>query len=229
MTIEDKQLEAIVKKARRKNYRKHIFTMLLMLVLFVGAPLTLYLRYYNYGPFQGNKVAGVPDNHLVQSENDTGLGSLLFDYGSHLTFNTKATSLTVYIDTYHFGERVGHDLAASMEYTKDNEMNGYFNFGIPKGEGKLYAELFSNGAMSSTITDLTQYDYPTTDEKSPLPFGGVLSIENNQVEIQKKKEIPLLYLASGDDLKIYADLKHNMAQENLKTLEHVFYIYMIVA
>lgn len=228
MTIEDKQLAAIVKKARRKNNRKHILTVLLMLILFVGAPLTLYLRHYNYGPFQGNKVAGVPDNHLVQSENDNGLSSLLFDYGSHLTFNTNTTSMTVYIDTYHFGERVGHDLAASMEYTKDNAMNGYLNFGIPKGEGKLYTELFSNGAMSSTVLDLTQYDYPTADEEFPLPFGGVLSIENDQIEIQKKQDIPLLYLANGNDLKIYEDFENNIAQDNLQTLERVFYIYMIV-
>ncbi|OTN77540.1 hypothetical protein A5886_002640 [Enterococcus sp. 8G7_MSG3316] len=184
MTIEDKQLAAIVKKARCKNNRKHILTVLLMLILFVGAPLTLYLRYYNYGPFQGNKVVGVPDNHLVQSENDNGLSSLLFDYGSHLTFNTNATSMTVYIDTYHFGERVGHDL--------------------------------------------TQYDYPTADEEFPLPFGGVLSIENDQIEIQKKQDIPLLYLANGNDLKIYEDFENNIAQDNLQTLERVFYIYMIV-
>lgn len=228
MTLEDKELAAIVKKARRKNNRKIMFTIIFSLILFIGVPLTWYLRYYNYGPFQGDKMAGVPDNHLIQSENDNGLSSLLFDYGSHLMFNTHATSITVFVDTYHFGDRVGHDSAASLTYEKDVDLSGYMNIGFPKGEGKLLTEIFSKGAKSSAITDLTQYGYPTEDEEASPSFGGVISIENNQVKIQKKQEIPLFYLASGDALKIYDDFKLNIAQENLKTLDLVFYIYALV-
>ena len=143
-------------------------------------------------------------------------------------FHTHATSIRVFVDTDRLGDRVGHDSAASLTYEKDVDLSGYMNIGFPKGEGKLLTEIFSKGAKSSAITDLTQYGYPTEDEEASPPFGGVISIENNQVKIQKKQEIPLFYLASGDALKIYDDFKLNIAHENLKASDLVFYIYALV-
>jgi hypothetical protein len=212
------------KKFKRKNLRT-ILAFLLSLFSILIISLGIYLNHYNYWPFQNNKVAGVPDNQLVQVDNQADLSSLLFAYGSQLKFNTTATSLTVYFDHYRNGELNAHENVASLEYDQETSLNGYLNLGISKENNQLLIDLFSNGAMSQTTTDLADYDFPLNKDVRQL--GGVLTIENGKVNLQENKKIPLLYLAEGNEgLKIYDDMENNLATENLKTLSNAYVIYL---
>lgn len=205
--------------------RKPKRLVLILLPTLVVVVLGLFLNHFNYWPFQGSKIAGVHDGQLVQLENKPDLTSLLLAYGSQLKFNTTATSLTVYFDHYRKGELNTHDSVASLTYEQDVSISGYLNFGIAEGQNHLLVKLFSNGAMSQTVTDLSDYDFPLTQEDRQ--FGAVTTIKNGKVKLEKNKKIPLLYLAEGNDgLKIYDDMANNLAPDNLKTLPNAYLIYL---
>jgi hypothetical protein len=204
---------------------KHLIFILVptLIVLVLG----LFLNHFNYWPFQGDKVAGVPDDQLVQLENGQDLTSLLLAYGSQLKFNTTATSLTVYFDHYRKGELSTHESVASLTYEQDVSISGYLNFGIAEGQNHLLVKLFSKGAMSQTVTDLSDYDFPLGQDNRQ--FSAVTSIENGKVKLEKNKKTPLLYLAEGTDGgKIYAEMANNLAPENLKTLPNAYLLYLII-
>ncbi|MCO5475802.1 hypothetical protein [Enterococcus gallinarum] len=204
--------------------KRLVFILLPTLIVVV---LGLFLNHFNYWPFQGSKIAGVPDGQLVQLENEPDLTSLLLAYGSQLKFNTTATSLTVYFDHYRKGELSAHESVASLTYEQDVSISGYLNFGIAEGQNHLLVKLFSNGAMSQTVTDLSDYDFPLTQEDRQ--FGAVTTIKNGKVKLEKNKKVPLLYLAEGNDgLKIYDDMANNLAPDNLKTLPNAYLIYLII-
>lgn len=205
--------------------RKPKRLVLILLPTLVVVVLGLFLNHFNYWPFQGSKITGVPDGQLVQLENKPDLTGLLLAYGSQLKFNTAATSLTVYFDHYRKGELNTHDSVASLTYEQDVSISGYLNFGIAEGQNHLLVKLFSNGAMSQTVTDLSDYDFPLTQEDRQ--FGAVTTIKNGKVKLEKNKKIPLLYLAEGNDgLKIYDDMANNLAPDNLKTLPNAYLIYL---
>jgi len=112
-----------------------------------------------------------------------------------------------------------------LTYEQDVSISGYLNFGIAEGQNHLLVKLFSNGAMSQTVTDLSDYDFPLTQEDRQ--FGAVTTIKNGKVKLEKNKKIPLLYLAEGNDgLKIYDDMANNLAPDNLKTLPNAYLIYL---
>ncbi len=228
MTIKDQEFKKIVKKARLKNTRRTIVIAVLSLFVLIGLPGGLYLNYYNYGPFRGEKIAGVPDNHLVQVENQMDLSRLLFDFGSQLKFNTQAQAMTVYFDHYHKGEKTTHKLIASLMTDTKSNYNGYLTIGISKGEKKLLVNLSSNGGASETTTDLTAFQYISLGEDKDLPGGAIYHIEEDPLEIKKNVEIPLIYIAQGGDLKLYDVMENNLSEENLKSIEKVYYIYLIV-
>lgn len=214
------------KPPTHKSHKPKYFVFILLPILIVVA-LGLFLNHFNYWPFQGNKVAGVPDDQIVQIENKQNLTSLLLAYGSQLKFNSTATSLTVYFDHYHKGELSAHETVASLGYEQDVSINGYLNFGISKGQNQLLVDLFSNGAMSQTVTDLSDYDFPIAQEDRQ--FGAVTTIKNGKVTLEKNKKILLFYLAEGNDgLKMYNELANNLATDNLKTLQNAYLIYLII-
>jgi|GEM_PF-456353 len=193
MAIKEQDFKKIVKKARLKNTRRTIVIAVLSLFVLIGLPGGLYLNYYNYGPFRGEKIAGVPDNHLVQVENQMDLSRLLFDFGSQLKFNTQAQAMTVYFDHYHKGEKTTHKLIASLMTDTKSNYNGYLTIGISKGEKKLLVNLSSNGGASETTTDLTAFQYISLGEDKDLPGGAIYHIEEDPLEIKKNVEIPLIY------------------------------------
>ena len=51
--------------------RKPKRLVLILLPTLVVVVLGLFLNHFNYWPFQGSKIAGVPDGQLVQLENKT--------------------------------------------------------------------------------------------------------------------------------------------------------------
>ena len=104
--------------------RKPKRLVLILLPTLVVVVLGLFLNHFNYWPFQGSKIAGVPDGQLVQLENKPDLTGLLLAYGSQLKFNTTATSLTVYFDHYRKGELNTHDSVASLTYEQDVSISG---------------------------------------------------------------------------------------------------------
>ena len=171
--------------------RKPKRLVLILLPTLVVVVLGLFLNHFNYWPFQGSKIAGVPDGQLVQLENKPDLTGLLLAYGSQLKFNTTATSLTVYFDHYRKGELNTHDSVASLTYEQDVSISGYLNFGIAEGQNHLLVKLFSNGAMSQTVTDLSDYDFPLTQEDRQ--FGAVTTIKNGKVKLEKNKNPAALF------------------------------------
>lgn len=95
MNFDDKQFEQLVKKSRRKRLINTLlgstFSIIFLAVILLGG----YLFYWNLGPFQGEKVAGVPDGQIRSfTENENGhLASLLLDYYGSYGFNVKGKKL----------------------------------------------------------------------------------------------------------------------------------------
>lgn len=225
MTAKNQKAPDTVKTLIRPRNPLQIFFAFLLVI---GLPTMLYCYYYNYSPFPSKKVAGVPNNHLVQLKNPMDLSSLLLDFGSQLKFNTVAESMTVYFDYYQKGEIKEHKIVASLTTEPRSDYNGYLNIGITKSDSLLFVDLFSNGSSSNTMTDLSKFHYTSLGEDSLSPTGASTSIPNNELNIEKKQEIPLLYIAKGGDVKLYAEMENNLSEENLKSVENFYYVYLIV-
>ncbi|EOL41662.1 hypothetical protein [Enterococcus phoeniculicola] len=132
MNFDDKQFEQLVKKSRRKRLINTLlgstFSIIFLAVILLGG----YLFYWNLGPFQGEKVAGVPDGQIRSfTENENGhLASLLLDYYGSYGFNVKGKKITVYADYYEKDKRISHEEVAGIENEEVGMISETLTWGI---------------------------------------------------------------------------------------------------
>lgn len=100
-----------------------------IIIIIVLAAL-IYCKHMNFWPFQGDKIAGLPDDHLkVADKKVEGPVSLLFASSGEILFNSKAKYISAYIDYYEKDKRKKHELLMQIGVEKGG-LNGAFDWGM---------------------------------------------------------------------------------------------------
>lgn len=122
----------------------------------------IYCKHMNLWLFQGDKVAGLPDNHLKVADKKTeGPVSLLFASSGEILFNSKAKYISAYIDYYEKDKRKKHDSIFETGVEKGG-INGSFNWGTlsKADDGVLPQELRINMARTDSSVSTGNFVFP---------------------------------------------------------------------
>ncbi|EUJ59880.1 hypothetical protein [Listeria fleischmannii] len=191
-------------------------------ILVIGGGLGA-LAYFNLWPFQGSKIAGVPNGALVKKEENamTELDILLAASGK-VSFNMEGKSAFVYLDVYEKENRVSHKKVAGISSDRKSAMNGELVWGVVglnlmKPE-EVRAKFLVNSAQSegavplkSVLTNQSEQSSAASEpfENGKIKLGkryilqywnrsenGVSVSEDffNKKELAKKEQTIILYL-----------------------------------
>lgn len=166
-TFNDEKFEELVKKANRKRNGKSFLISVLTVFLFVILGVGGYMFHMNYGPFQGDKIAGVPNGHIKVLEEETGPLSLLFHAYGGYAFNTEGKKISVYLDYYEKDVRKKHEQIAGFGLGEESAINGTLYWGVTAGGDmsdpqEIRINIVSNGAVTSGVYDFTQLNLDYT-------------------------------------------------------------------
>ncbi|WP_430536671.1 hypothetical protein [Listeria rocourtiae] len=133
------------------------FLIILGVVIIVVGGALIYLNYMNYWPFQGDKIAGVPDGEIKNINADTvdvktDPQSLLLAASGTVDYNVKAESVNVYFDVFKRDKRVIHELITMTGSDGETDLNGHLLWAIPGFEvfkpTEIRAKIEHGGAIS---------------------------------------------------------------------------------
>ena len=131
MNFDDKQFEQLVKQSRRKRILNTLFGSTLSVVILAAILLGGYLFYWNLGPFQGEKVSGVPNGQIRSfSANEHGQASLLFDSFGSYGFNVRGKKITVYADYYEKDKLISHEEVFGIENEEVGMLSETLSWGV---------------------------------------------------------------------------------------------------
>ncbi|EUJ28551.1 Uncharacterised protein [Listeria grayi] len=133
----------------------------IIIIIIVLAAL-IYCKHMNFWPFQGDKIAGLPDDHLkVADKKVEGPVSLLFASSGEILFNSKAKYISAYIDYYEKDKRKKHELIFETGMEKGG-ISGSFNWGTLSNadEGVLPKELRMNMASPNGSVSTGNFVFP---------------------------------------------------------------------
>jgi len=162
-----------------KTRNKLIF--ILLAILLVAVSVLGYLWHTNRGPFQGDRIAGLPSGHIRVLETEPSPLDLLFHRHSYggVSFNYFGESVHVYLAYYTRDELVFREPLASHATAGDHEWSGSMHWGLTiEGDqpGELRVRLISGGAMSQTYFDFSQLAFEPS-----LTVGSTLADLNSPI------------------------------------------------
>lgn len=114
---------------------KKFLIILAAIVIVLGGTL-MYLNHMNYWPFQGDKIAGVPDGEIKNinaEKNDTDDPlSLLLASSGEVDYNVQAKSASVYFDVFKRDKRVIHErITISGNVDEETQLSGHLVWAMP--------------------------------------------------------------------------------------------------
>lgn len=114
---------------------KKFLIILVAIVIVLGGTL-MYLNHMNYWPFQGDKIAGVPDGEIkninADKEGPDDPLSLLLAASGEVDYNIKAKSANVYFDVFKHDKRVIHErITMSGNGDEEIQLNGHLVWAMP--------------------------------------------------------------------------------------------------
>jgi len=137
--------------------------------------------YTNRGPFQGNRVAGVPSGPLRAMHDDGGHLDLLLAHRGGVSYNFYGQQVMVYIAYYERDELVLHELVTGISTgTTPIELSGATIWGITTEEGarrELRVRVNIGGGAGSGYFDFSSIDF------EPGSFaGGPATMTDTRIE-----------------------------------------------
>lgn|GEM_PF-2305674 len=197
---------------------------IICIVLLLISGLIGYMRYFNYGIFQGRSVVGLPDNHMQILDTSSGHFDLLFDmhtYGG-IAFNIHTSDISVYIAHYEHGKRVSQKLVKNISMLEPAELNGHLHWGITTHEGQrqeLRTSLSAGGVSSSGFFDFTQVDFQhAAILGTPLELNGMI----------ERDRIYPLFIRQSSGLVRHVDINDSTDIEILANENELFTILYII-
>lgn len=222
--MEDKEFQKLVKKSRNKQRKKLIGLYIVTLIIFVGAGISL-MYDYNYGPFQGDKIAGVRDNSIKSVRADAaGVAALLFQQSGEFRFNVEAEEFTLYLDYYQKDELIKSDVVFGVSNDERFGIYGNLLLGITSGDSKLLTRYNGGtyGGVYSSGVPITLSDYQESELSINASF--LVPYDNSQ-KIQLGEEY-ILYFANSSG-GFYEDVNQNLTPEALRQTDETIVVYMI--
>lgn len=167
MILNDQKFEALLKKSKKKRTWQMIATAFITIAVVVGGAGSVYAWYYNDGPFQGTKVAGLPDNQLAEIKGTGGHLNLLFRNAGGIQYNApkKVKKISIYLDHYEKDKKVASDEIFSTMLDGNEEVKSFSH--------DLYWGVVEDG---STLGEL---------RLSLVSGDGSVSIGTNSVKLSK--------------------------------------------
>lgn len=156
-----------------------------IIIIIVLAAL-IYCKHMNFWPFQGDKIAGLPDDHLkVADKKVEGPVSLLFASSGEILFNSKAKYISAYIDYYEKDKRKKHELLMQIGVEKGG-LNGAFDWGMFSKTNDVI--LPSEGKIRIIKTDSAE---TSKSFKFPVIKGGDENITTSSFSAFSSEKIKL--------------------------------------
>ena len=233
---QDQDLLKLIKQSKRKKRLLNIFSPLIVTFLFLLTTGTVFLNYFNLGPFTGDKIAGVPDNHLRLVSNDSVFNKLIFSSSNAYQFNYYGERVELWLEHYQNGKKIAEQqigpTSSSGSSFKNHEIVGSLALGLNNQlldqESKtLSYYLEFNGASGSQVLDLKDYGIAET---SFLAYSyGIHEILDFQSSYSKnsykiEKDMPYDLLILRDDGTLYTSTKR---EEQFKDVPNGIAIYLI--
>ena len=142
------------------------------------------LWYTNRGPFQGNRVAGVPSGHMRVDHPQTGhfdlISLMLANYGG-VSYNFYGSRVHVYIAYYERDELVLRELVTGISTAEPYQLSGSMVWGITTEGGarrELRAMASIGGGVASSYFDFSQLDFNYGSSA-----GGWATLEDTRIEL----------------------------------------------
>ena len=166
---QDQDLLKLIKQSKRKKRLLNIFSPLIVTFLFLLITGTLFLNYFNLGPFTGDKIAGVPDNHLRMEQTTSPFNKLLFDNSNAYQFNYYGTRVELWLAHYQNGQKMKETQIGPIivhdSPTEKHQIAGSLAYGLNQKSEKeqdnaalsFYFEM--NGASTSDKINLADYAF----------------------------------------------------------------------
>lgn len=221
--MEDKEFQKLVKKSRNKQRKKLIGLYIVTLIIFVGAGISL-MYDYNYGPFQGDKIAGVRDNSIKSVRADAaGVAALMFQQSGEFRFNVEAEEFTLYLDYYQKDELIKSDVVFGVSNDERFGIYGNLLLGITSGDSQLLTRYNGGtyGGVYSSGAPITLSDY----HKSESGLSSFLIPYDNSQKIQLGEKYYLYYANTAG--KLYTDIDQHLTPEALRQTDETIVVYMI--
>ncbi|WP_088810426.1 MULTISPECIES: hypothetical protein [unclassified Listeria] len=202
---------------------KKISIMIVVGVLLIGGGLGV-LAYWNLWPFQGDKIAGVPNGALIKKDKESiDTLDLLLAASGKVAFNTEGERVQVYLDVYEKAERVSHQKVVEIAREEKSPINGELvwgavGFDMMKPE-ELRVKILANGAESQKKVPLSAELFHKFEHAGSAtePFEGG--------KIEPGKRYVLQYWGfSEKGLRIVDDL---FAEEALSEMDQSIILYVM--
>lgn len=233
---QDQDLLKLIKQSKRKKRLLNIFSPLIVTFLFLLITGTLFLNYFNLGPFTGDKIAGVPDNHLRLVSNDSVFNKLIFNSSTAYQYNYYGNRVELWLEHYQNGKKIDEiqigPISSPGSPSENHEIVGSLALGLnnqllDRESQTLSYYLEFNGASGSQVLDLK--DYGIAGNSGIAYSHGIPELPNlqsfyskNSYKIQKDTPYDLLILR--DDGKGYMSTKR---EEQFKDVPNGIAIYLI--
>lgn len=228
MEFNEEKFTNLVKKNRKKRTLRTIFITLLTLFftfLIVSVP---YLRYYNYRPFQDEKISGVPDNHLKLSQEEMGLSGLVFEDAANYRFNVRGKGIIVKALYYEKDKLIKSVEINSLGFGEKIMMSGNLTYGVvTDSEGlplTLKSKLSASGAQTIiNELDLKQFKLDASEllVSTNSPFL-VDQTRNSPYKVTSNRPLVIKNWATSGTMP--ADPKDMLAPEYLQTVPQAIFI-----
>lgn len=221
MTFNNEQVEIPKKKANHKRNKK--ISVLIVFLLFILG-LSSYMWYMNYGPFQGDRVAGVPDGHINTLDNQMELAPLIFSAHGGYAFNFHGKGIAVYLAYYERDVRKKHERVMGIQQTEEAAMNGTLHWGVTfEGDPSQLKELrvnlrTTNGAQSTNSYDLSQLNF-----ESESGFSSVMNAFSDG-RIESERRYALQTWQTSGTVRADNDVFH---EEVLKESAQTVILYLV--
>ena len=190
----------------------------LLAVLLVAASVSGYMWHTNRGPFQDNRVAGLPDGRVRVLDAEPSHMDLLFHRRGGVSFNHFGEGVHVYLAHYLGDELVLHESIASISTQGDWDFNGTVLWGVTIEDlpHELRVHLLVGGAMSRGYFDFSQFDFELGLMAGPsLPSSAIRRGERHILQ---------RWLATGimpvDDSRVFDP-------ENLRRYGESAFLYVV--
>ncbi|MGM0125773.1 hypothetical protein IGI37_003174 [Enterococcus sp. AZ194] len=226
MNFEDKEFEKLVKKARRERLLKSTFSSILAIIILLGLILSGYWFYWNLGPFQGNKVAGVPDGQIraFQNKETETLSTLLMQNFESYGLNIEAKELIIYADYYEKDKRIRHDIMAGSQQEETQMLSTILSWGVietANAPTEVRIQFANAGVLASG--GFTFEGYGTTEN----PFNNAASRSHllKDGPLKLNKRYVLQYWIDDGEVG-YSDTNVIFDKEYLREWDRTLIMYM---